>query len=325
MLFQPIKIRDRVLPYNVVQGPLAGYSCAPFRRLLWQYGSLGFACSEMISANELVHNYQQATRYLFRHPEEAVTAYQLTGTNPAIFAKAVSILNQQSADIIDINCGCPVKKIRRKGAGSKLLEQPELLRQLIHVTKQQTDALVSIKIRVASPVHDFQIEPILAVAEQEELDFITVHGRHWTQRYDVACQFSAIKSIVEQIKIPVFANGDVANYQSLLDIYNKTGCAGVMIARHSVGQPWLFKQLAAEHDQQLFAKPTLAEQAKLFLQHLHDLAVLENEHKAMLQARSLAKYYARDLTNKDQFMSRILQVERFDQAINLINQLVDYA
>ncbi|MBS0358542.1 MAG: tRNA-dihydrouridine synthase family protein, partial [Proteobacteria bacterium] len=219
---KPIQLGSLKLQSNIVQGPLAGYSCAPFRVLAWRYGQPGFCTTEMISANDLVHRREKPKRFLYRDPEEKILSYQLSGNDPLMLAKATEIVTKEGADIIDLNCGCPVNKIRRKNCGSKLLTTPEQLYQLIRAIKQNTDAVVSIKIRVASPVHDHDEALIIDAATKAGVDFITVHGRHWTERYDKLCQIEAIARIVKMTNLPIFANGDVADIDSLNHIFEKT-------------------------------------------------------------------------------------------------------
>ena len=309
----PLHLGNKTFPINLIQGPLAGLSCAPFRALTWRYSQPAFSCTEMISAKTLIHQPKLSyRRFVEKDPGEGPVCFQLSGNNPLEIAEAVKRVSDCGADLIDLNCGCPVKKIRNKGAGSSLLTQPSQLYQLITAMKQNTHLPVSIKIRVEGNSTDkFNLE-VANVVRDAGADFLIVHGRHWTEHYETACNYADIQFFVEHLKIPVIGNGDIACSESLKKMFN-TGCAGVMIARAGVGQPWLIRQLIAEMQQQPYTKPDIAEIGELFNEHVIKLAtLLLNDKFAIFQARKFAKYYARDLPNKTDFCHDINQCESIE-------------
>jgi tRNA-dihydrouridine synthase B len=277
---------------NLVQGPLAGVSCAPFRALAWEYGNPAFCYTEMISCKTLLYSPHSHRRYVYKGPSEGPLCFQLSSNDPNELAQATKMSTDLGADLIDLNCGCPVKKIRSKGAGSHLLSEASKIYALICAMKNNTDKPVSIKIRVDAHSHDqFNADIAKAVADAGA-DFITVHGRHWMQGYDEACSYQDIQFFVESLPIPVIGNGDVACEHSL-DLMLKTGCAGAMIGRAGVGQPWLTKH---------FHPLAPAITGEIFLKHLSGLCdLLSSEKFAILQMRTMAKYYARNLANKSEF------------------------
>ena len=316
---KPIQLGKLTLPSNLVQGPLAGYSCAPFRVVMEQHGQPGFCATEMISSHDLASRPTQPKRYTFRDPREGILCFQLSGSKPAMFAKAISMIADR-ADMIDLNCGCPVKKIRSKGAGSKLLASPETIYQLVREIKQNSDSVASIKIRIAGEYGDHSDLDVVDAAQSAGVDFITVHGRHWRERYDVPCQFAAIKKICAAATVPVFANGDLEDTQSIQHCFAQTGCDGFMIARAGVGQPWLFKKIRAELNGETFIEPTIAERGDILLQHISGLIELESEKLAILQSRKLAKYYSRDLPNRTEFVLAMQQACDFRTVQTLVKQ-----
>lgn len=301
-MLKPLALGNKYFPINVIQGPLAGVSCAPFRRLTWLYGKPAFSCTEMISCKTLIHTpLSMQKRFITKDPDEGPVCFQLSGNNPKELAQAVKIITDAGADLIDLNCGCPVKKIRSKGAGSSLLVNPSLLYQLITAMKQNTSVPVSIKIRVDAGLdHKFNSD-VAAVVQDAGADFLTVHGRHWTQHYETPCQYDEIQFFVDKLSIPVIGNGDVACLASLKKMY-ATGCAGVMIGRAGVGQPWLVQQLVSEMKGEQFILPSFEEVGSIYLDHvLRLITLLGNEKFAIFQARKFAKYYARRLPNKLEF------------------------
>lgn len=315
-----LTLGQKNFPSILVQGPLAGYSCAPMRVQTWRQSTPGYCSTEMASAAHLVHARQQPKRFTYRHPDEGPLCFQLSGYDPEVLAKATRYVDSLGVELIELNCGCPVNKIRSKGAGSKLLSQPELLRQLVRAMRANTSAVLSIKIRVAGDQQDQDDEAIARVVEEEGADMLVVHGRHWTERYDVDCRFDAIQQFVERVDIPVVGNGDVSDVASLKRML-QTGCAGVMIGRASVGQPWLFNQLIAELQGESFSPPPTDEVGHLFIDHIEQLAALDSPYRAALQARTMGKYYARDrLDDKVGFIERLNQCVDLDEFRSLVSR-----
>ena len=298
----------------IIQGPLAGVSCAPFRLLTWRFGKPAFSCTEMISCKTLLHqpaHFQK--RFIHKDPDEGPVCFQLSSHEPKELAEATKRVTDYGADLIDLNCGCPVTKIRRKGAGSALLLNPILLSELIKAMKQNTHLPVSIKIRVDGNSTDQANQEIARAVEEAGADFLVVHGRHWTETYNTACHYEQIQFFAETLKIPVIGNGDVR----CLESYKKmlaTGCAGVMIGRAGMGQPWLAEKLRTELKGELFVSPPPDIIGEIFIEHIERLALLlNNEGFACIQARKFAQYYARQLSNKTEFCNRMNDCENLGE------------
>jgi tRNA-dihydrouridine synthase B len=312
-LISPLILGQQSFPNNIIQGPLAGISCAPFRRLVRQFGEPAFSCTEMISCKTLIYqDLKTQRRFTEIDPQEGPVSFQLASSDPLELAEGVKKVTDLGANLVDLNCGCPVKKIRNKGAGSSLLIDAPKLYQLICAMKQSTHLPVSIKIRVESRDEKFNRD-IAAVVSEAGADFLVVHGRHWTEHYETPCRHEEIQFFVEELKIPVIGNGDISCVESLRKMF-ATGCAGVMIGRAGVGQPWLIKKLMAEMRREAFSTPSAEEISKIFIEHVERLAELLGKEKfAILQARKFAKYYARGLAARNEFCD----------AINICNNLTD--
>jgi tRNA-dihydrouridine synthase B len=304
-LLNSLTLGNQHFPINIIQGPLAGISCAPFRALTWRYSMPAFSCTEMITCKTLLHaplKLQQ--RFVQKDPQEGPVCFQLSSNDPVELAEAVKKVTDLGADLIDLNCGCPVRKIRKKGAGSRLLTDASTLYQLIRAMKNNTHLPVSIKIRVESAEEKFNQDVANAISDAGA-DFLVVHGRHWTEHYETACRHEEIQFFVEALKIPVIGNGDIADLASLQKMF-ATGCSGVMIARAGVGQPWLIAKLIAEMRQEPFSLPSNPEIGAVFLEHIQRLAtLLGNDTFAMLQGRQFAKYYGRHLPNRAEFVEKV--------------------
>lgn len=311
-MISPLKLGDLSFPVNIIQGPLAGVSCAPFRELIWEHSQPAFSYTEMISCKTLLHHKSAPQRFLTISPFEGPVCFQLSGSCPIELGQATKIVTDYGANLVDLNCGCPVNKIRTRGAGSSLLKNPVLLYQLIKAMKSNTHLPVSIKIRVDGTSGDGLNAEIARVVQDAGADFITVHGRHWTQHYETPCNYEQIQFFVEQLKIPVIGNGDIACIDSLKKMLS-TGCAGVMLGRASVGQPWLIGQLIAQMKGENTTPPSLTQRSAMFLKHTSELAqLLQSEKFAVIQARKFAKYYARDLENKAAFCEAVNVCESLD-------------
>jgi tRNA-dihydrouridine synthase B len=315
-LTSSLRLGSRTFPVNLIQGPLAGVSCAPFRLLTWRLSQPAFSCTEMISAKTLLHRNKQSNhRFITKDPAEGPVCFQLSGNQPVEIAEAVKIATDAGADLIDVYCGCPVNIIRSKGAGSRLLTNPSLLYELIKSMKMNTHVPVSIKIRVEGGSQDTFNRDVAAAVRDGGADFLVVHGRHWTEHYETPCQHDQIRFFVDELNIPVIGNGDVACLDSLKRML-ATGCAGAMIGRAGVGQPWLIGQLMAELRGEPFIPPALREVGQLFIEHVIRLTdLLGNEKFALLQARKFAKYYGRRLPDRAGFCD----------AVNICETLVTFS
>ena len=303
MSIKPLVLGSKTFSTNLIQGPLAGISCAPFRELIWRYSQPSFSCTEMISCKTILHQPKLSLqRFIRKSPKEGPVCFQLSSSDPKELAEATKYVTEYGADLIDLNCGCPVKKIRGKGAGSRLLTEPTKLYHLIRAMKQNTHLPVSIKIRVEGGGDERFNQQLADVVSDAGADFLVVHGRHWTEHYETPCHHAQIQFFVEQLKIPVIGNGDVRDIASLHKMFN-TGCAGVMIGRAGVGQPWLIAQLIAELSGKIFVKPSAQEIFTLFLEHIEALAeLLGSEKLAILQGRKMVKYYLRDRVDKNEII-----------------------
>lgn len=317
-MIRPLQVGSSTFPVNLIQGPLAGVSCAPFRRLTWKYSKPAFSCTEMISCKTIIHQPASALqRFVTKAADEGPVCFQLSANNPTELAEATKRVTAYGANLIDLNCGCPVNKIRSKGAGSSLLSNPSLLYQLISAMKQNTHVPVSIKIRVDGGSNDQFNQQIAQAVSDAGADFLIVHGRHWTEHYETPCRHEQIQFFVEQMKIPVIGNGDIACKTSLEKML-ATGCAGVMVARAGVGQPWLIGKLIAEMQGNDFTLPSAQEIGLIFLEHVTELvALLGSEKFSILQARKFAKYYGRGLQDRAEFCAEINACENLQELQNI--------
>lgn len=305
----PWQIGSLSLAHRLIQGPLAGYSCAPFRTLFSHFAAPAYSVSEMCSAIDVLGKHSPQSRYLYRAPSEQLLAYQIAGNDMPVLAEAALKLQSHGADLIDLNCGCPKAKIRKKGAGSALLDEPQKLAQIIRGIKTGLRIPLTVKIRIQGTAND------LALAQQIEqagADALIVHGRRWIDDYDIRCDYQQIGQIKQAISIPVIANGDINSFAQLQLAFEYSNCDGFMIGRAGSGRPWLYQELL----EQRVIKPNKAQKITLFMTHLQGLSELEQEFKAILQSKSLVRYYFRNQLSPEQLnqfyqLSSLIHIEQF--------------
>jgi nifR3 family TIM-barrel protein len=279
---------------RLIQGPLAGYTCAPYRATFSAFQQPAYCVSEMISAHDFLT--RQPARFVYRDPSEGYLAYQISGYRPDVMAGAAEILQDLGADLIDINCGCPKAKIRKKGAGSALLATPERVVQIVTAIKAKITIPLTVKVRLQAAEQDLIFAKMI---EQAGADALVVHGRRWQDDYDSLCDRAQIARIKSAVSIPVIANGDIADFNSLRAMAIETACDAYMISRAGTGRPWLYQSLlSAESPSWGFA-----EAVDFFMAHLQGLERLQNEHQAILQSKTLVKYYFRPWLAREQLQT----------------------
>ncbi|WP_115332371.1 tRNA-dihydrouridine synthase family protein [Legionella busanensis] len=290
----PLTIGSFTLNNRLIQGPLAGYSCAPFRKLFSLFFVPAYCVSEMLSAQDVLHKHTIQDRYLLRAKEEKALCYQIAGNEPNIMAAAAQKLELLGANLIDINCGCPKTKIRKKGAGSALLERPDQLIKIVTAVRRAIGIPLTIKIRLQeNSKQDIELVKRLT---NVGADAIIIHGRRWYDTYDTPCDLNRIGLIKKATDIPLIVNGDLKDKHTILKALKNTGCDAFMIARAGSGKPWLFQEIINDTSIKLDKNQL----NNLFMIHLTGLAELENEHKAVLQSRSLIRYYFRNQISSEQ-------------------------
>jgi len=226
----------------VVLAPLAGYTDLPFRSVVKKFGA-DLTISEMISSNALVYKSEKTLKMIEKSPLEDPYFVQIAGNKPELVRDAVEILNDiDGIDGIDLNCGCPAPKVFNHGSGSNLLGDLKKLEEILSTVKkynkkEYTTAKIRIGVEEKIPVE------IAKVVEACGVDFIAVHGRTRAGKYKAPVDYDAIKAIVDNVSIPVIANGDITDYDKAKEVLAYTGAAGVMIGRGAIGKPWVFYQI----------------------------------------------------------------------------------
>lgn len=223
----------------LILAPLAGYSDLPFRILCREFGA-GLCVSEMISCHGLVYGQKRTRQMLASNTLEHPVSFQLFGAEVSPMAKAADILNEFHADIIDINMGCPVKKVTRKGAGAALMAQPRLAAKIIQEVVKNSCRPVTVKFRSGVNAHSNTCVEFAQMAEQAGAAAVTVHGRHWAQNFRGMADWHNVAAVKQSVAIPVIGNGDITSFSEAQHHLSTYQCDGIMIGRAALGNPWVF-------------------------------------------------------------------------------------
>ncbi|HCS27830.1 MAG TPA: tRNA dihydrouridine synthase DusB [Spongiibacteraceae bacterium] len=236
-----IRIGHFSLPGRAVLAPMAGVTDLPFRRICRQFGA-SLTVSEMVISNAELRD-SRKTRLRLAHDDGAPKAVQIAGADPAEMAAAAKYNETLGAELIDINMGCPAKKVCRREAGSALLRDPALVKAILEAVVSAVSVPVTLKFRTGwSPEHRNGVE-IAAIAEDAGIQSLAVHGRTRACRYNGQAEYDTIAAIKQRVSLPVFANGDICTPQQARDVLAYTGADGVMIGRGAQGRPWLFREI----------------------------------------------------------------------------------
>jgi nifR3 family TIM-barrel protein len=241
-MLKSLKIGSLVLAHNVVLAPLAGITNLPFRILCRRAGA-ALAYTEMVSVNGLVREGVNTLALLKSVPEDRPLGIQLFGDSPESLAEAARMVAGYG-DLLDINMGCPVRKVVGTGAGSALLRDPLKIGEIVRAVRAATRLPLTVKIRSGWHCGDDSYREIARIAEAEGCDAITLHPRSRSQMFSGQADWSQLARLKETVTIPVLGSGDLFSAQDCLNMMRETGCDGVMIARGVLGAPWIFRQVA---------------------------------------------------------------------------------
>lgn len=236
-----VSIGPLTIPTPLVLAPLAGYSDLPFRLLCRQFGA-GFCVSEMISCHGLVYGQEKTISMLASCEAERPVSFQLFGSDPEVMGEAAARLSSCGPDLIDINMGCPVKKVTKRGAGAALMADIDLAETIVKSVVANSSCPVTLKIRTGVDSASICAAEFAHMAAANGVSAICVHGRTWKQGFAGQADWKTIKEVKRQVAIPVFGNGDVTNYDQAAARMSESGCDGVYIGRGAIGNPWVFSR-----------------------------------------------------------------------------------
>jgi tRNA-dihydrouridine synthase B len=304
-----VKIGPIQLKNNLIVAPMAGVTDRPFRSLCKRMGA-GMAVSEMVASNSLLWGSEKTIRRGNHEGEVEPKVIQIAGADPAMMAEAAKYNVDNGADIIDINMGCPAKKICNVAAGSALLQDEPLVARIIDAIVKAVHVPVTLKIRTGWNKENRNALRVAKIAEEHGIQSLAMHGRTRACMYTGDAEYDTIRAVKQSVSIPVIANGDITTPEKAKFVLAYTGADAVMIGRAAQGRPWIFREI--EHYLETGRKlppPEVAEIREVLFAHVHDLYSFYGIERGVRVARKHIGWYTKGLKNSAVFRARMNTLE----------------
>ncbi len=304
-----MQIGPHVLRNNLIVAPMAGVTDRPFRQLCKAMGA-GMAVSEMISSNAKLRETLKSRRRADHEGEVDPISVQIAGSDPAAMADAARYNADRGAQIIDINMGCPAKKVCNVAAGSALLQNEPLVGRILDAVVASVDMPVTLKIRTGWNPQNRNAVRVAKIAESAGIKALSIHGRTRACAFIGEVEYETIAEVKSRITIPVIANGDIKTPETARDVLRRTGADALMIGRAAQGRPWIFREIqhflvTGRH----LPAPRIAEIREVLVQHLHGLYAFYGEEAGVRVARKHISWYVSTLTGAAQFRQTMNKLE----------------
>ncbi len=317
---KPLKIGALELSGPAVLAPMTGITDSPFRSLCRAWGA-SLAASEMTTADVRLWHTDKSRRRLDFGADPAPHVVQIAGSDPTMMAEAARYAAARGAAAVDINLGCPAKKVCRRLAGSALMRDPDLVARILDAVVNAVAVPVTLKMRTGwEPEHRNGVH-IARIAEQAGIAALAVHGRTRACAYRGLAEYETIRRIKSAVSVPVFANGDVDSPKKAAQVLEQTGADGVMIGRGAQGRPWLFQQVNAYLEKKiLLSPPSLLERRDIVVDHLEAMYVFYGERTGLRVARKHLVWYATDANRPEKYRSRVVRAESTSEQMRITKE-----
>lgn len=302
-----MKIGRLELKNPIFLAPMAGITDLPFRTVVRSFGC-GLAWTEMVSAIGLVRKADKTLRYLASSPSDRPLGVQIFGNDPETLAEAARIAEGQGADVIDVNMGCPVKKVTKTGAGAALMTNPALAAAIMQAIRKATSLPFTVKIRSGWSARRTNALEIGKIAEESGCDAVTLHARTADQGYSGRADWTLIAKLKGHIRIPVIGSGDIRKPEDAARMFQETGCDGAMIGRGALGNPWLIGEVISFMQENPIHEPTLAEREAVIMRHLDMSAAFYGERAGVRDFRKHLLWYTKGLKGGARFREAAGQI-----------------
>jgi tRNA-dihydrouridine synthase B len=308
------------LENNLVLAPMAGVTDRPFRQLCKQLGA-GMAVSEMVSSNSLLRGSAKTLRRANHEGESLPRSVQIAGADPQMMADAARFNEAEGAEIIDINMGCPAKKVCNTLAGSALLRDEPLVTQILKAVVQAVEIPVTLKIRTGWDQNNKNGVLIAKIAEDSGIQALAVHGRTRSCFFKGEVEYDTIAAIKEAVRIPVIANGDIETPEKAKEVLTKTHADGIMIGRAAQGRPWIFREIAHYLATGTYLpEPTPTEIKVILLGHIENLYQFYGEYTGAMIARKHVSWYSKGQSGSARFRDLFNRLEKPDEQRHAIEE-----
>ena len=318
-----MQIGPYVLNNNLIVAPMAGVTDRPFRQLCKSMGA-GMAVSEMVSSNSLLWGSEKTLRRADHTGEVDPISVQIAGADPSMMAEAARYNVERGAQIIDINMGCPAKKICNVMAGSALLQNEMLVGRILDAVVSAVDVPVTLKIRTGWDKQHRNALSVAHIAENAGVRAIAIHGRTRACAYTGDAEYDTIAAVKSAVRIPVIANGDITTPEKVKQVLEYTGADAVMIGRAAQGRPWIFREIShylatGQH----LPLPDVSEIHRVLIEHLHDLYHFYGEYTGVRVARKHISWYTKGLVGSAAFRHDMNQLQTTDQQMAAASEFFD--
>jgi len=319
------KIGNVEIKNKVIIAPMAGVSNIAFRTIVKEFGA-GLIYAEMVSDKALMYGNEKTHKMIEVVDEEKPLTMQVFGGDIESIVEGAKIIDKQSnCDIIDINLGCPVSKIVKNDAGSKLMLYPEKIFQIVSQVVKNVEKPVTVKMRTGWDLSTINCVEIAKLCEKAGAKAIAIHGRTRSQMYSGKADWTKIKAVKDAVKIPVIGNGDILSPEDALRMIEETNCDAVMIGRGLLGNPWLVKQTVDFLETGHYDK-VINDEVKInyIIDHMNRLIELKGEKIALLEMRSHAAWYIKGMKGATHVKREIAKLSRKEELIKLLNEYDEY-
>ena len=318
-----MRIGPHQLKNNLIVAPMAGVTDRPFRQLCKKMGA-GMAVTEMVSSNSLLWGSQKTLRRANHQGEVEPISVQIAGADPKMLAEAAKYNVDQGAQIIDINMGCPAKKICNVMAGSALLQDESLVGKILDATVSAVNVPVTLKIRTGWDRQNRNALRVARIAENAGIQALAVHGRTRACGFSGGAEYDTIAAVKAQVNIPVIANGDIATPEKVREVLNYTKADAVMIGRAAQGRPWIFREISHYLETGGHLPPPEIEEIRGVLNaHLDDLYQFYGEYAGVRIARKHISWYTKGLAGSAAFRHAMNQLESSADQLAAVNRFFD--
>ncbi len=319
-----MQIAQYKLSSPVILAPMAGITDVFFRSICIDKGA-GLAVTEMVSSDTtLFASDKTLSRLAFEYLDSQIRSVQIVGSDPHNLAEAAKYNVKLGADIIDINMGCPAKKVCRKLAGSALLCDPSLVRKILRTVVSAVDVPITLKIRTGTDKENRNGVLIAKIAQEEGVQAIAVHGRTRADKFGGQAEYETIKQVKQTVQIPVIANGDIRSGPDAAHVLSYTGADAVMVGRASQGNPWIFEEinryLQMGENRVEVNTPDIAEIHETIVRHLLGLYKIHGELRGVRVARKHISWYCRDQRGAAVFRQKINKAESTTEQLKLLDR-----
>ncbi|SEM75530.1 tRNA dihydrouridine synthase DusB [Nitrosomonas marina] len=307
------------LKNNLVVAPMAGVTDRPFRQLCKKMGA-GMAVSEMVTSNSLLWGSEKTKRRANHDGEVSPISVQIAGADPEMLAAAAQYNADQGAQIIDINMGCPAKKICNVMAGSALMKNEKLVDRILHSVVDAVNIPVTLKIRTGWDLQNKNALTVARIAENNGIQALAIHGRTRACAYRGNAEYDTIAAVKSLVKIPVIANGDISTPEKARHVLEYTKADAIMIGRAAQGRPWIFREIDYYlNNGEYLPPPKVSEIHAVLMQHLNDLYQFYGEYAGVRIARKHIAWYTKGLAGSAGFRQKMNQLKTCEEQLSETN------